>query len=37
MVKSFFHVDLDLMRYLKVENWASGSPVELMVMTTLWV
>ena len=37
MVKMFFDVILDLTRCLKVENWAAGSPTELMAMATLWV
>ena len=37
MVKMFFHIVLNLTQYLKVENWAAGSPVELMAMATLWV
>ena len=37
MVKMFFDVILNLTRCLKVENWAAGSPVELVVMATLWV
>jgi hypothetical protein len=37
IVKSFFNIVLDLTQCLKVENWASGSPVELMAMATVWV
>ena len=37
MVKMFFDVVLHLMRCLKVENWATRSPAELMAMATLWV